>query len=877
MKALVEEPWLTTMEDTVPCPKCRVVISRAEGCDDFRCTCSHTFKFNDANWPTVGELQGEIDTAAAAAAYLKNRKRNIILHTAILAGDVGTVARCVTDWPHLLVGGAIEMHLITPAEVAWLHNQAACEAVILQHTPTAANSVANKQARTIAFTKEVSQRVARATKHGNTAEVARLVARCPAVLVQAWPHKNSPIPLQLAALFGETETATLLAKLTPLAEMVARRNYDGRNAAEEAMHQHHWKTAAAITAVVAARSVVAVATVATALTAAAFTAVDLKEDGFEMVAKDDSADGWSMLDEDTSSDGGVESASEDEAWTMLHIRTPTPTVASVAAVATAPPVYIHRPTITIRKVSFHAIPIKHRIQVAKDLLTTGPEVWWEGDHPRYYAAYLNSADGEGIADLDNDVDAENDLAGEMADAVNGKDAFSADLETRTVETALAIQWPVLGSTIAKSLAATGTAVNYDERRVRGSSVQRWDEKKYNRPHSGVTRKDQFNAPFDHEWYGLTKQGKDDYVQNHFPTDGRETHEENGHTFATWKNWACDVMEGSDDFATLQRRFMTAHNTAITTLMGHVPSAATRAVPLGKDPEERFMRAYAATSVQPRLAFHGTDPKNLSSIYRRGLLVPGGTSNNGNGILVAHGSAHGRGIYTAKQPSLSHGFAAGSGKIIACAVLDPSAGPLAERMVVPTQDRETPAQPSMPCVKTGGSRALDGATDFTTTAGKRAARRLALRTRLNAAAGTKGSRPKHKGSSGGKSFNNGKGSRSAAAKQVRGATSSATRKPINHHGDAMVIFDSSVVVPMYEVSYTSTDFKYQHCSQLRNTSATARTDGNQRGIVQAGMGWKVQKFDYKYAKRQLRTFQSKASVLERKDERKEKSRIQSNAI
>jgi len=47
---------------------------------------------------------------------------------------------------------------------------------------------------------------------------------------------------------------------------------------------------------------------------------------------------------------------------------------------------------------------------------------------------------------------------------------------------------------------------------------------------------------------------------------------------------------------------------------------------------------------PLLGYHGTDSRNLNSIYRRGPLIP---DVERNGVNVVHGSAYGRGIYTSR--------------------------------------------------------------------------------------------------------------------------------------------------------------------------------------------------------------------------------------
>jgi hypothetical protein len=43
-----------------PCPSCRVVIYRFEGCSDFICACGHRFNFINATWPSIAMLEQEI-------------------------------------------------------------------------------------------------------------------------------------------------------------------------------------------------------------------------------------------------------------------------------------------------------------------------------------------------------------------------------------------------------------------------------------------------------------------------------------------------------------------------------------------------------------------------------------------------------------------------------------------------------------------------------------------------------------------------------------------------------------------------------------------------------------------------------------------------
>ncbi|CAE7946811.1 unnamed protein product [Symbiodinium sp. KB8] len=104
----------------------------------------------------------------------------------------------------------------------------------------------------------------------------------------------------------------------------------------------------------------------------------------------------------------------------------------------------------------------------------------------------------------------------------------------------------------------------------------------------------------------------------------------------------------------------------------------RATPTNKSVYDRFkLQIQKKGNLCP--VFHGTDEANLSSIYAKGLLVPGGE----RGVRVAHGASHGNGIYTAKtqNPGLSFGFCRGSIRpMLVCGVLD-DAVPLARKYLL----------------------------------------------------------------------------------------------------------------------------------------------------------------------------------------------------
>jgi len=66
-----------------------------------------------------------------------------------------------------------------------------------------------------------------------------------------------------------------------------------------------------------------------------------------------------------------------------------------------------------------------------------------------------------------------------------------------------------------------------------------------------------------------------------------------------------------------------------------------------------------------LAFHGTNPGNIESIKKSGLLVPG----KNNNLPVVNGAAYGVGIYlTTHDPSISISYCSGGTQMFCCAVL-----------------------------------------------------------------------------------------------------------------------------------------------------------------------------------------------------------------
>eukprot|EP00438_Fugacium_kawagutii_P021984 Skav217012 [mRNA] locus=scaffold1803:210423:211232:- [translate_table: standard] len=93
------------------------------------------------------------------------------------------------------------------------------------------------------------------------------------------------------------------------------------------------------------------------------------------------------------------------------------------------------------------------------------------------------------------------------------------------------------------------------------------------------------------------------------------------------------------------------------------------VKLASRVQDRFLKQLSKTGAgQMRPAFHGTNAANYNSIFDRGLLIPG--FGEGSDVPMAHGNAHGRGIYTANVDAawLSKGFCSEASMLV-CAVLD----------------------------------------------------------------------------------------------------------------------------------------------------------------------------------------------------------------
>lgn len=146
---------------------------------------------------------------------------------------------------------------------------------------------------------------------------------------------------------------------------------------------------------------------------------------------------------------------------------------------------------------------------------------------------------------------------------------------------------------------------------------------------------------------------------------------------------------NNDFDRLRETFRSMHVEKIMTgLEGVLGGPITlTAAPVARDVQERFMTSMQnAPDTEFRPAFHGTNAANHSSIFERGLLIPG----QGNDLRVVHGAAHGTGVYTANVDAawLSKGFCSDPSMLV-CAVLQIDVHHVGDAMVVRNADHVIP--------------------------------------------------------------------------------------------------------------------------------------------------------------------------------------------
>mmetsp|Transcript_94547 Transcript_94547/g.273327 ORF Transcript_94547/g.273327 Transcript_94547/m.273327 type:complete len:482 (-) Transcript_94547:244-1689(-) len=140
-----------------------------------------------------------------------------------------------------------------------------------------------------------------------------------------------------------------------------------------------------------------------------------------------------------------------------------------------------------------------------------------------------------------------------------------------------------------------------------------------------------------------------------------------------------IAQADQAFAEVRQRFIAQHGETILKELRKVFTGPVRLepAPLNMAVQKNFANAcamHASVALTPVL--HGTDARNHSSIFEKGLLIPGGS----DAVSVRNGNSHGQGIYTSKLDAawLSQGFCT-EPRMLVCGVLD-DAAPVPRRLL-----------------------------------------------------------------------------------------------------------------------------------------------------------------------------------------------------
>mmetsp|Transcript_71914 Transcript_71914/g.164914 ORF Transcript_71914/g.164914 Transcript_71914/m.164914 type:complete len:520 (+) Transcript_71914:29-1588(+) len=142
------------------------------------------------------------------------------------------------------------------------------------------------------------------------------------------------------------------------------------------------------------------------------------------------------------------------------------------------------------------------------------------------------------------------------------------------------------------------------------------------------------------------------------------------------------------FQQVQHQFLQQHQQQIVGELGQ--SVVLDVATVGHSVQTSFMDCLrGSVHDEPVLAYHGTALSNIPRILDVGLRIPGSKS----GVRVVHGSAHGVGIYTAKEgnASLSRGFC-NSDNMLVCGVIDNDPEP-EEVVIEMARDRQIRLRPA----------------------------------------------------------------------------------------------------------------------------------------------------------------------------------------
>jgi len=140
---------------------------------------------------------------------------------------------------------------------------------------------------------------------------------------------------------------------------------------------------------------------------------------------------------------------------------------------------------------------------------------------------------------------------------------------------------------------------------------------------------------------------------------------------------------TSSFRNLQSDFLHRHKEAILEELG--PDVFLVPANLSENVQNSFLHTVKEQGFLPTFGYHGTREKNIPSILKQGLMIPGPES----GLSITNGRHQGVGIYSATPGNswIAHWYA-NTSKIFVCGVLDPKVPvqPGSKYVETPLQDR-----------------------------------------------------------------------------------------------------------------------------------------------------------------------------------------------
>lgn len=476
-----------------------------------------------------------------------------------------------------------------------------------------------------ARTAEPARRLHYAIRAGEVQVASELAETNPDLLERGWPHERSPIPVQVAAIYDQPECIRMLADVTPLVAVVTRISTSGRTALEEAAFWGHTDVSRVLKDVISRRERVAIDDDRGVCDGGPFVQCHLG-------VLRDQIDAMTMeLDRQLAVlEKRFGTHRHDSARDRRTIRSAGS--GSVGVVRTmsseGPGVALHRCTVSGSDEDGDTAVVQ-RIMSAP----AGPST----SHP------------SGIA-TEPRFDWDNFEAG-WPDECSTDDESECDLPLRT--------WSVDRLSINQHRISKGRVSNRNTsrsgrfQRVRGKCLH-GDALTHADPTSTIS-------------------GAGAALQRAFLK---------AHRLVLAEQWAvhANQMHAQEkslyNYGGSQGGWCAAPKIPIDVQPLH----------LGRAPVKDFVSARKELGGRGllRAAWHGTKVVNVPSIAAHGLVIPGSRAPGKPYVRVVHGQAHGRGVYTAKNPGLAHGYARHQNPltedILLCAVLDDAGDKEGEKVV-----------------------------------------------------------------------------------------------------------------------------------------------------------------------------------------------------